>query len=60
MTKQDAERRARGVRRGGLVRKTAYLYEDEAALLEREAERRRISESELIRQAVRRELGVEL
>ena len=42
------------------MRKTAYLYEDEAEMLEREAARRRISESEFIRQAVRRELGVEL
>ncbi len=39
--------------RGGLVREVAYLYEDEAEKLERQAERERCSKSEIVRRALR-------
>ncbi len=38
--------------RGGLLRKVAYLYDDEDAI-EEEAKRKRCSESEVIRRAIR-------
>jgi metal-responsive CopG/Arc/MetJ family transcriptional regulator len=39
--------------KGGLVREVAYLYEDEAKLLDKAAERERCSKSEIIRRALR-------
>ncbi len=39
--------------RGGLIRETAYLYEDETEKLEQLAEKLRCSKSEVIRRALR-------
>jgi hypothetical protein len=56
------ERRARPrqkhVTRGGLIRETAYLYEDEERALEERAREDRCSKSEVIRRALREYLGV--
>jgi hypothetical protein len=41
------------VTRGGLIRETAYLYEDEERALEEQARRSRCSKSEIIRRALR-------
>ena len=40
-------------KKGGLVRETAYLYEDEVTKLEQRAEKERCSKSEVIRRALR-------
>lgn len=45
--------------RGGLVRETAYLYEDEERALEERAQRERCSKSEIIRRALREYLRIE-
>lgn len=45
--------------KGGLIRETAYLYEDEEKALERRAARERCSKSEIIRRALRAYLDVE-
>ncbi len=39
--------------KGGLIRETAYLYEDEEKALERRAVRERCSKSEIMRRALR-------
>ena len=54
---QDEKRRPPG-RRAAMVRKIAYLYEDEAAAIEREAEDKKCSEAEIIRRSVRRYLDL--
>lgn len=53
-SKEKTSRKGRTRSRGGLIRETAYLYEDEAAKLEKMAERERCSKSEIIRRALRR------
>jgi len=45
--------------KGGLIRETAYLYEDEEQALELRAEKERTSKSEIIRRALRQYLGIE-
>ena len=45
--------------KGGLIRETAYLYEDEEKALERRAAKERCSKSEIIRRALRAYLDVE-
>ncbi len=54
MGKKQAKEKPRTRSRGGLIRETAYLYEDEAARLEELAKRERCSKSEIIRRALRR------
>jgi hypothetical protein len=44
---------ARNVTRGGLIRETAYLYEDEEKALEEQARRSRCSKAEIVRRALR-------
>lgn len=44
---------------GGLVRKVAYLHPDEVEALRRKAFEEHRSESDIIREAVRRLLGIE-
>lgn len=39
--------------KGGLIRETAYLYEDEEQALEERARKSRCSKSEVIRRALR-------
>ncbi len=53
MAKDKDEPRERGRTRGGLLRKVAYLYDDEADAIEEEAKEKRCSESEVIRRAIR-------
>ena len=53
MAKDKDKKGARARTRGGLLRKVAYLYDDEADAIEEEAKRKRCSESEVIRRAVR-------
>ena len=53
MAKDKDEKTERARTRGGLLRKVAYLYDDEADAIEEEAKRKRCSESEVIRRAVR-------
>lgn len=50
--KKDQRRRPPG-RKGAMIRKIAYLYEDEAEGLETEAERKKCSEAEIIRRSLR-------
>jgi hypothetical protein len=45
--------RRKHVTKGGLVRETAYLYEDEEQALAQRADRERTSKSEIIRRALR-------
>ncbi len=47
------------VTKSGMVRKTLWLHEDEAEALRERAYRERRSESEIMRQALRRLLGIE-
>ncbi len=42
-----------------LVREVSYLHADEAAALALRAEQKRVSKSEVIRQAIRAYLGIE-
>lgn len=51
--------RKRHVTKGGLVRETAYLYEDEEKALTDRAARERTSKSEIIRRALRAYLDIE-
>ena len=44
---------------GGLVRKVAYLHQDEAEALRRAAFDERLTESAIIREALRARLGIE-
>ncbi len=44
--------------RGSMVRKVAYLYEDEAEALEAESEAKKCSEAEVIRRALRQYLKI--
>ncbi len=53
MAEDKDKRRERPRTRGGLLRKVAYLYDDEADAIEEEAKRKRCSESEVIRRAIR-------
>lgn len=57
---KPSEEQARGrlTTKGGLVRETAYLYEDEEHALELRAKRERTSKSEIIRRALRQFLGL--
>jgi Ribbon-helix-helix protein, copG family len=43
----------------GLIREVSYLHEDEAAALEKRADRERCSKAEIIRRALRAYLGIE-
>ena len=43
----------------GLIREVSYLHPDEAAALAKRAEQKRVSKSEVIRQAIRSYLGIE-
>jgi hypothetical protein len=43
----------------GLVREVSYLHPDEAEALEKRAEVKRVSKSEIIRRALRAYLGIE-
>jgi hypothetical protein len=43
----------------GLIREVSYLHEDEAAALERRADKERCSKAEIIRRALRAYLGIE-
>ncbi len=47
------------VTKSGMVRKTLWLHEDEAEALRERAYKDRRSESEIMRQALRRFLGIE-
>lgn len=60
MGEQRSSRPARKVVEGtrGLVRAVVYLHEDEAAALRSYAERRKLSESEVTRRALRRFLRI--
>jgi len=42
-----------------LIREVSYLHPDEAAALAKRAEQKRVSKSEVIRQAIRSYLGIE-
>jgi metal-responsive CopG/Arc/MetJ family transcriptional regulator len=42
-----------------LIREVSYLHADEAAALAQRAEQKRVSKSEIIRQAIRAYLGIE-
>ncbi len=53
MVKDKDESRERARTRGGLIRKVSYLYDDEAGAIEIEADRKKCSESEVIRRAIR-------
>jgi hypothetical protein len=53
------ERRKLITTKGGLIRETAYLYEDEEAALEERAKKERASKSEIMRRALRAYLGIE-
>jgi len=54
------EGRGKSAIRGGRLRECAYLVPEELAALERAAEEKRCSKSEIIRRALRSYLGVEL
>lgn len=43
----------------GLIREVSYLHPDEAEALAKRAEQKRVSKSEVIRQAIRSFLGIE-
>ncbi len=47
-----------GRSRGSMVRKAIYVYEDEAAALEAEAEAKKCSEAEVVRRALRKYLEI--
>ncbi len=53
----DEKKRPPG-RKGAMVRKIAYLYEDEAAAIVAESDLKNCSEAEVIRRAVRRYLDL--
>ena len=53
----DEKKRPPG-RKGAMVRKIAYLYEDEAAAIVAESEAKKCSEAEIIRRSVRRYLDL--
>lgn len=50
--------RQKHVTKGGLIRETAYLYEDEEQALEERARLERCSKSEVIRRALREYLAI--
>ena len=56
--RRPPKKRRKHVTRGGLIRETAYLYEDEERALEERAKRERTSKSEVIRRALREYLGI--
>lgn len=56
--KQDREERKPATARG-LIREVSYLHPDEAEALEKRAELKRVSKSEIIRRALRAYLGIE-
>lgn len=56
--KQHREERKPATARG-LVREVSYLHPDEAEALEKRAEVKRVSKSEIIRRALRAYLGIE-
>ncbi len=59
MAKDETERSGPKTRtKGGLVREVSYLYEDESAALERAAQEKRCSKSEVVRRALREYLGL--
>ena len=53
MPKAVSDSNRRHVTQGGLVRETAYLFEDEEQALHLRAEKDRCSKSEVIRRALR-------
>ncbi len=53
MPEEKKQRRRPPGRKGAMIRKIAYLYEDEAEGLEAESERKKCSEAEVIRRALR-------
>ncbi len=56
--KDHDERDAEGITKTG-VKKTIWFHSDEAEALRREAFEKRMKESEIVRTAVRRYLGIE-
>jgi metal-responsive CopG/Arc/MetJ family transcriptional regulator len=60
MKDQDKTREERKPFAGtNLIREVSYLHADEAAALAKRAEQKRVSKSEVIRQAIRAYLGIE-
>ena len=56
---RTASNRGRGVGQEGRVKKTIWFHEDEAEVLRLRAFQERRSESSLVREAVRKLLGIE-
>jgi ribbon-helix-helix CopG family protein len=60
MAKRERKREGRKAATArGLVREVSYLHPDEAEALEKRAELKRVSKSEIIRRALRAYLGIE-